>query len=692
MSSYDNHQGQTGLKRKMKRSWVTCARHCSLLTAHYSLAKRHCSLLLLALLSSLASYGQFNTERLLTIGRSALYYEDYVLSIQYFNQAIAAKPYLYEPWFFRGVAKYSLDDFAGAEADCSQAMQRNPYVVSIYELRGLARIQQEKYAEAADDYSHALRYDPENRGLWHNRVLCRIRHDDYTLAHAELDSMLTRWSRYAPAYAMQAEVYMLEKDTTQAITALDKSLEIDPYDGQTWAARSLISLVREQWEEAEGYLDKAIHLVPKQAGNYINRALTRYNRNNLRGALADYDMALDLEPNNFLGHYNRGLLRAQVGDDNRAISDFDFVLRLEPDNMMALFNRGVLRDKTGDYRGAVSDYTKVINEFPNFWTGLEFRAACYRRLGQNKKASEDENTIYRARLMKRLYGTQPRLNKHQMRKRSDEDLEKYNHLVVDDEQEMEVEYQHDYRGRVQNRRVEAELQPMFGLSFEAPSSEVKSGVAFDRHVDALNQRLHSRTLYINNVQTTLEEQRSQRYFQYIDSLTEAIDRSKSTTAAMSDLLLRAVAFGVIQNYEGAIDDLSTYLQCDTTSIVALWQRAVCQSKINQFEASEGTNTDLKTANVLGDLNHALALSGPNAWLLYNRANVYAQRTEYGRAINDYTAALDIEPNLAEAYFNRGICLIRQNKKTEGIADLSKAGELGLYGAYSLIKKYREQKN
>ena len=76
------------------------------------------------------------------IGRSALYYEDYVLSIQYFNQAIAAKPYLYEPWFFRAVAKYYLDDFAGAEADCTEAIDRNPYIVNLYELRGLTRINQ----------------------------------------------------------------------------------------------------------------------------------------------------------------------------------------------------------------------------------------------------------------------------------------------------------------------------------------------------------------------------------------------------------------------------------------------------------------------------------------------------------------------------------------------------------------------
>ena len=96
---------------------------------------------LIASLCSMAALAQYNTDRLLIIGRNALYFEDYVLSMQYFNQAINSKPYLYEPWFYRAVAKYNLDDFTGAEADCSQAISINPFITNIYELRGLARIQ-----------------------------------------------------------------------------------------------------------------------------------------------------------------------------------------------------------------------------------------------------------------------------------------------------------------------------------------------------------------------------------------------------------------------------------------------------------------------------------------------------------------------------------------------------------------------
>ena len=632
---------------------------------------------------------QFNTDRLVMIGRSALYYEDYVLSIQYFNQAISMKPWLYEPWFFRGVAKFYLDDYRGAESDCSEAIERNPYVVSAYELRGLCRINQKKYSAAVSDYDRALRYDPDNQGLWHNRVLCLIQDKKYDLALAQIDTISTRWSKYARAYSMQAEIYLLQQDTAKAVKSLDKSLELDPYDGGIWAERAVISLARQKWKEGEEFLTKSIHLLPKHAGNYINRALARFNQNNLRGAMADYDTALDLDPNNFLGHYNRGLLRAQVGDDNRGIEDFDFVLKLEPDNLMALFNRALLLEQTGNLRAAIRDYSKVIEEYPNFWFGLQHRASCYRRLGNTKQAELDEFRILKAQIDKR-YGKQPRLSKKQMRKRSDIDPDKYNQLVVADEQEVEHEYKSDYRGRVQNRKAEVNLQPMYGLTFVQPQNDVKVENPYENSVDAFNQTSGSHTVYLSCEQRNLSEDRMKQTFAYIDSLSNVIDQTKVTSKVAPLLLLRAIAYATIQNFDNAIDDLSICLQIDSTSSLAYWQRAVCQAKINEFNASEGTNIELKSANVLGDLSDAIMLAPHNAYLYYNRGNLYALRRDYQRAIADYSQALKQNQDLAEAWFNRGLAKIHAKHVDEGIEDLSKAGELGLYQAYSVIKKYREK--
>ena len=629
---------------------------------------------------------QYNTDRLVNIGRSALYYEDYVLSIQYFNQAIGLKPYLYEPWFFRAVAKFYLDDFAGAEHDCTEAIERNPYMVGSYELRGLTRIRQEKFADAIADYNRALRMNPDNRSLWHNRVLCHIQLKDYDAALLELDTMEQRWSHYVATWNMRADIFMQQQDTTRAVEALEKSLDMDPYDGHTWAMRSAISLSRKEWEAAEGHLDRAIHLLPKEGGYYINRALARYNRNNLRGAMADYDTALDLEPDNFLGHYNRGLLRADVGDDNRAITDFDFVLRLEPDNMMARFNRGVLRERTGDYRGAIDDYTKVIGEYPNFHTGILFRARCYRRLGMTQKAELEEFKVYREQLYQHLYGTQPKQQRRSQRKRSDLDMEKYNQLVVDDEQEPEREYQTDYRGKVQNRKADMELMPMFALSLQQQHSDVAAVVHYDSFVDEQNDRHDKRPLYISNQRTATDGRLTDSYFHYIDSLGAAIDAAPSVAQTPPLLLARAVAYAALQDNGAAVDDLTTALAIDSTMVLAHWQRAVSRARQGKVLAAEGKGTELLFAGARADIDRALDHAPRHPYLLYNRGCLAAQQQDWRQAIDDFTAAIDADNRLAEAYFNRGICRLKAKvEEQQAVADLSKAGELGIYQAYSIIK-------
>ena len=115
------------------------------------------------ILSLASASAQVNTERVMLIGRNALYFEDYVLAIQYFNQVIGSKPYLAAPYYYRGMAKFFLDDFKGAEEDCSLCLERNPYWFGAYQLRGAARQNREDYEGAAKDYKRSLEYLPEDK-------------------------------------------------------------------------------------------------------------------------------------------------------------------------------------------------------------------------------------------------------------------------------------------------------------------------------------------------------------------------------------------------------------------------------------------------------------------------------------------------------------------------------------------------
>ena len=74
---------------------------------------------------------------------------------------------------------------------------------------------------------------------------------------------------------------------------------------------------------------------------------------------------------------------------------------------------------------------------------------------------------------------------------------------------------------------------------------------------------------------------------------------------------------------------------------------------------------------------------------FNRANLRCALRDYRAAITDYTEAIDRDPDFAEAYFNRGLARLSQGNTNQGIADLSKAGELGIVNAYSIIKRMME---
>lgn len=95
--------------------------------------------LLVTLSASLTMRAQINVDQAMRIGQNALYFDDYVVSIQYFNQVIQVRPYMARPYFLRSIAKLNLEDYLGAEQDATDAIERNPFLTDAYEVRGVAR-------------------------------------------------------------------------------------------------------------------------------------------------------------------------------------------------------------------------------------------------------------------------------------------------------------------------------------------------------------------------------------------------------------------------------------------------------------------------------------------------------------------------------------------------------------------------
>ena len=96
------------------------------------------------------------------------------------------------------------------------------------------------------------------------------------------------------------------------------------------------------------------------------------------------------------------------------------------------------------------------------------------------------------------------------------------------------------------------------------------------------------------------------------------------------------------------------------------------------------------SEAIADMQDAIAILPDIPYLYFNLGNLNCLSGQMVEAIENYDSAIRIYPYMGDAYYNRGLVLIYLKDKEKGCIDLSRAGELGVADAYSVISKYCEE--
>jgi tetratricopeptide (TPR) repeat protein len=122
-----------------------------------------------------------------------------------------------------------------------------------------------------------------------------------------------------------------------------------------------------------------------------------------------------------------------------------------------------------------------------------------------------------------------------------------------------------------------------------------------------------------------------------------------------------------------------------TGISALLAAAPAQSAMTVFsDTAQDCYRDAKYGDFRGngvdDCDSALFGMSPSnrdyAGTLVNRGVVYLWHGRYNRAVEDFDSAIAVNPNVGEAYVNRGAARIALRQYTQGIADIDRGLPLG----------------
>ena len=682
------------------------------------------ALLIIMLAAAIGVHAQINTDQVVNIGRNALYFEDYILAIQYFNQAIKAKPFLAEPYFYRSVAKISLEDYRGAEQDAGMAIERNPFIVDAYQVRGVSRQNLGNFAGAVEDYDAGLQLMPEDKNLLLNRAVCETALKNYDEAKQTFDRLLQLDRRNDRAYIGLAQMSLAKKDTTAALENLNRGIALSKNNATAYVMRAEIaSRSLQDFKSAVADMDSAILLEPRYAGYFINRAYMKYNLDDYFGAMADYDYAIGLEPTSQEAHFNRGLLRAEVGDNNKAINDFSYVLKVNPSNFMALYNRALLHMRTGQFREAVQDFTAILKKYPEFEAGYMARGEAKRRMGDYRGGDADyeramaifrRNKTHESTFNPAEIEATAAIKKAEQRALTGEDepetaediMNRFNTLLtVTDNDPVKPEYANRQRGHIQNDNIEVEPLPMFSLSYYAQDNRLNNDTYYIREIeDANDSRLLPAKLTLINGDPQLNEEEIKLHFADIEYYNSLI---ASTKPRSIDYFARGLDHLLVKNPEAAISDATAAIELSPSLTLAYMLRAnahYMQYRMAQaLDANDETllaeapdaksmamlrqRQDVTTLDLMfADLDEVIKLSPKNVYAHYNKGNAYMLQGDYTSAISCYSHAIELKPDLAQAYYNRGLMYLRLGNKTLGVADLSKAGELGVLPSYNILKR------
>ena len=92
--------------------------------------------------------------------------------------------------------------------------------------------------------------------------------------------------------------------------------------------------------------------------------------------------------------------------------------------------------------------------------------------------------------------------------------------------------------------------------------------------------------------------------------------------------------------------------------------------------------------ILADLDKVLELDPNIIYAWHNKGFVLYNAGNMQEAVKCFTQALQRNADFGEAYYNRGLAYLSMGDKARGVADISKAGELGVVPAYNLLKRLK----
>ena len=665
---------------------------------------------MLLLCVSAAVHAQYDKDVFMFRGRQALAEGRYSDAIGQFN--ILARLDTADCWiyFYRGIAKYNLGDIRGAQTDFDSSVKINPVFTNGYHFRAITLSRSGKYDEALGDLDTAMKLRPGLVGLYYSRGVTYFLAQQFDKAVEDFNRYIKKEPKDPSAYLNRGATYLFLSDTTKALSNYNVAISLDRFDPEGYIRRGRVHALQKNFDDAISDMNKAISLDTTNTFAYFNRALMYYDQNNYNAAMADLNRVLRDEPGNALTLYNRSLISAQVGNFEDALADMDHVININPDNVLAYYNRASYFVQMGRWLDALDDYDKAIELYPDFAKAYLNRSYVKIMLGRTKSSKQDYDTA------------QKKVRDYRAKNHTDEGsfadtTKKYSSLIALDADFAKKGFDNEL---LQNRDINIRLKPLykFSLSAERDNQNIAlrhryENLLIDKFISdspivmtISNSDSIVKPKFDNGIDASIygdsylaagdPKSLTEADRQFIRGLYSVQSKQFATALQQFDAAVNAAPQGKYSEYYKAFYYLNRgVLRAEMIDFISSIENSVQTLTMDDQGTTRARVRDQVSrtydySEAIDDMLSADKLLPGVPYIYFNLGNLYCLSSKFVESVDSYTKAIDVFPYMGDAFYNRGLVLIYLKDKEKGCIDLSRAGELGVGDAYSVISKYCEE--
>jgi len=608
----------------------------------------------------------------------------YLEALNTFNDALRQEPNASDLYFFRGYAKYGLDDFIGAEMDYTRSLELFPYQPDVYINRAIVRSQQEKLKGAFEDFSSALDLDSTNVAIYINRARINLFTKNFNACINDCYRAIDLEESDELVYMLKGSAEMGLGNHYTAIASFQQALEINPNNafGPIQLGAAWMELKRS--DSAIYYFNQALLLDSNNIYALFNRALVRINIKDQEGAIKDLNRVITLSPYNSYAYFNRAVILSEMKDLEAAIRDLTAVIQLNPNNLISYYYRGLLKTETNDLQSALKDFTKTVELFPDYADGYMARSRVKEQLKDRKGAAIDYQ-----------------LGMDAVKRNQD----RPDTLAFDEKNYLEnlikltgnFEEMNTMMSKFQNQYVDIQLAPVFNLFFgQAQYDQIELYDSYPK------EHYYTSIISLANRPYLQTDSARQSIVTRQTLLLDSVSRNPES------YLIRAVSLTGLKEYGLAIRDCDSALRLDPGFVLLYFARGnafygLYQLRQDEIEAqalpgidsTPGKEVDsvrvkedaLILEAMFLDYKKTILLDPGFPFAYYNRGVALASLGKYDEALFDFRRAVDRKKNFAEGFYNLGLIHLLLKDKNRGCIHLSQAGELGVTDAYRVMKRF-----